>query len=518
MAASVAIEKTFVSDSEETSISEDSDCIFDMRSHRPSKRSLFDDGNFEPTSFPASKKHRTALDDDDEEDPPMDEDYKKFMYTLEKYCKEHFQSLEEEEVGKEGEEEDGDMDPQYGMFMENLREDGKSYLLEIYGEDVMPLCIKYEGEDKPSGGSGNKCATPGDEEKSHSATSAGEDIANSATPGEDGSTSTTTGERYSRNATIPREEDEKILATPGKEGRRNSSALRGEDRRNSATPRNEDRIDTTNSRVKKHWLNVTRMEGKKSLEVPYNESNIMNEVMMETSYPTNCVSNEAAWGSAVNPEIYQLHTNRRQLENIAADILAKCGKRLKYENNDGESSLHAREIVTNSAVKLEDDDEGTIAGKEKLANTKRLPMNSSLSYIGLNVIKMDVHNQWHAKKMTGGARAQFRERLLEILSIPYNQREYKELWHEITDRKPMKRHRDLRGRIIVYDAGPGKSYLDYYSDLAKKINLVRLDHAEVLNLLRGFFFWLTNLSHEGAFRPWLDSTCLGVEQLDATSD
>ncbi|XP_035542351.1 uncharacterized protein LOC108998501 isoform X2 [Juglans regia] len=517
MAASVAIEKTFVSGSEETSISEDSDCIFDMRSHRPWKRSLFDDENFEPTSFPASKKHRMALDDRDEEDPPMDEDYKKFMYTLEKYCKEHFQSLEEEEVGK-GEEEDEDIDPQYGMFMENLREDGKSYMLEIYGEDVMPLCIKYEGEEKLSGGSGNKWATPGDKEKSHSATSAGEDIANSATPGEDGSTSTTTGERYSRNATIPREEDEKILATPGKEGRRNSSARREEYRRNLATPRNEDRRDSTTSRVKKHWWNVLRMEGKKSLEVPYNESNIMNEIKMETSYPTNRVSNEADWGSAVNPEIYQLHPNRRQLENIAADILAKCGKRLRYENNDGESFLHARKIVKNSAVKLEDDDEGAIAGKEKLADTKRLPMNLSLSYIGLNVIKMDIHNQWHAKKMTGGARAQFRERLLEILSIPYNQREYKELWHEITDRKPMKRHRDLRGRIIVYDAGPGKSYLDYYSDLAKKINLVRLDHAEVLNLLRGFFYWLMNLSHEGAFRPWLDSSCLEVEQLDAASD
>lgn len=85
------------------------------------------------------------------------------------------------------------------------------------------------------------------------------------------------------------------------------------------------------------------------------------------------------------------------------------------------------------------------------------------SYICLNVNKTDLHSQWHAKKMTGEGHAQFREKLLEILSMPYNQREYKELWHEITYRKPIKRHRELRGRMIIYDAGPGKSYLDYYS-------------------------------------------------------
>lgn len=46
--------------------------------------------------------------------------------------------------------------------------------------------------------------------------------------------------------------------------------------------------------------------------------------------------------------------------------------------------------------------------------------------------------------------------------------------------------------------------------LAEMIKLHAMDRPKVLNLLRGFFYWLTNVAHEGAFRPWLDSACLEV--------
>ena len=84
--------------------------------------------------------------------------------------------------------------------------------------------------------------------------------------------------------------------------------------------------------------------------------------------------------------------------------------------------------------------------------------------IGLHIIEKDVHNPCHAKRTITSGNSHFRERLMEILRMPYNQREYEELLHEITDRKPMQRHRDLRGRIKVYDVDLlGKSYLDYHS-------------------------------------------------------
>ncbi len=52
----------------------------------------------------------------------------------------------------------------------------------------------------------------------------------------------------------------------------------------------------------------------------------------------------------VNQESYRLPLNRRKLDDIAADILAKRGKRLKSQNVVGETLLHATKFATNSAV------------------------------------------------------------------------------------------------------------------------------------------------------------------------
>ena len=112
---------------------------------------------------------------------------------------------------------------------------------------------------------------------------------------------------------------------------------------------------------------------------------------MEMSDPFNSVSHGVDGGSCVNYESYQLLLNRRKLKDIAADILSKSGrsiglesclmkgkslarnshfpsplgqlltekeediltkrcKQLKRDDNDGETLLHRRKFVTNSAV------------------------------------------------------------------------------------------------------------------------------------------------------------------------
>ncbi|KAJ6954235.1 hypothetical protein NC652_005850 [Populus alba x Populus x berolinensis] len=45
-----------------------------------------------------------------------------------------------------------------------------------------------------------------------------------------------------------------------------------------------------------------------------------------------------------------------------------------------------------------------------------------------------------------------------------------------------------------------------------KIQSAQGNRPEILNLMRGFFYWLMNASHAGsrALRPWLDSSCLKV--------
>ncbi|KAM3683024.1 hypothetical protein ACB098_12G115300 [Castanea mollissima] len=100
---------------------------------------------------------------------------------------------------------------------------------------------------------------------------------------------------------------------------------------------------------------------------------------------------------------------------------------------------------------------------------------------------------------------------MEILRRPYNEMEYKKLMHEVSYRRPKKRDRELRSGTKSYSMKScSKSYLDQYSGFKRKIKSVQSDHHRVLNLARGFFFWLQNLSHEGAFQPWKDKSCLGV--------
>jgi len=51
---------------------------------------------------------------------------------------------------------------------------------------------------------------------------------------------------------------------------------------------------------------------------------------------------------------------------------------------------------------------------------------------------------------------------MEELRAPFCEEEYKRLLHDITVRKPVQHHRDLRGRIKIYDEKYlGKSYLDF---------------------------------------------------------
>lgn len=96
----------------------------------------------------------------------------------------------------------------------------------------------------------------------------------------------------------------------------------------------------------------------------------------------------------------------------------------------------------------------------------------------------------------------FDEKLNAVLSQPYDQNEYEELWRKATDRKPVSRQRHLRSSSKRYVTGAiGLSYLDYYPDLAMQINSADCDKR--LSLLRKLFFWLENLCHEGAYMPWI---------------
>ncbi|KAK6114938.1 hypothetical protein DH2020_007207 [Rehmannia glutinosa] len=83
----------------------------------------------------------------------------------------------------------------------------------------------------------------------------------------------------------------------------------------------------------------------------------------------------------------------------------------------------------------------------------------------------------------------FRKEVLDVLAKQFDKEELKKLREAVRD----------------------GSYYHYYPDLGRKLKRFRYKREKCLNILRGFFFWLQNVSQEGSFKPWKDGQCLAVE-------
>ncbi|XP_061374254.1 uncharacterized protein LOC133316512 [Gastrolobium bilobum] len=118
----------------------------------------------------------------------------------------------------------------------------------------------------------------------------------------------------------------------------------------------------------------------------------------------------------------------------------------------------------------------------------------------------------HSREFSAYDHSQFRKKLMEYLERPYDKREYDYFMHELHQRRPKERHLETRQGVIksYHTHGETKSYLELYPDLSKAIAGLKEQPHRVLFLLRGFIFWLQNVTHNGNFRPWLDESCLEI--------
>ncbi|XP_074280196.1 uncharacterized protein LOC141605371 [Silene latifolia] len=91
--------------------------------------------------------------------------------------------------------------------------------------------------------------------------------------------------------------------------------------------------------------------------------------------------------------------------------------------------------------------------------------------------------------------------LQRILGKPFNQKEYDDLWREMTHRSEVQMYRDSRSGGSYRPGNLGKSYLDKYPDLKDEIKKVKSDPLKVLNFLRMLWFYLQNVPHEIP-QPW----------------
>ncbi|XP_019161055.1 PREDICTED: uncharacterized protein LOC109157654 [Ipomoea nil] len=108
--------------------------------------------------------------------------------------------------------------------------------------------------------------------------------------------------------------------------------------------------------------------------------------------------------------------------------------------------------------------------------------------------------------------SQFRQEIISILRTPYDQAEFEKLLQDVKVQKPIDRNLELRhGRERRCPSNRiGKSYLDHFDGFNNKLEEVSPDKHKMLNILRGFFYWLQNMSKKGAFKPWEDPKCLAV--------
>ncbi|KAG2318150.1 hypothetical protein Bca52824_021272 [Brassica carinata] len=99
----------------------------------------------------------------------------------------------------------------------------------------------------------------------------------------------------------------------------------------------------------------------------------------------------------------------------------------------------------------------------------------------------------------------FTKELMDELEKPYDEGELLRLSGDVSVKKQVSRCRELRkGRVSNYETHElGHSYLEKVSDFDREYRRVDGDDEARLKLLRGFFFYLKNVTRAGSFKPWL---------------
>ncbi|TXG53045.1 hypothetical protein EZV62_022214 [Acer yangbiense] len=366
-------------------------------------------------------------------------------------------------------DDDDILEPHYMMFLDNLKADGNSYVLTLpFGGDTS-LVVKYEKKDEFD--LENLETLKGFAVKENIK---GDNILKGLLERKN-----IEGPRRILESSSGREK----IESP-KEFLR-SDSRRENDETLSNLPYVSKREKKENPRTFRNAPRKKNTEGQKTLRnVPMIDKKtpvVEKNVEMEAENLFHCATIDR--DSDLMDESYQVFLNS----------LEEVGQNLVYAIEGGEKLVYEKDESSDS------DSEIIILNDNPYSNGHYTPFVQSKLCVDVDG---DGSNGRLCKE------SQFREKLMKILQKPYDHKEFKDLKREASRRRPKKLSRELRGVTKTCTLKSlGKSYLDEYKDLAQKIDEVR-DRRRVLKLLRGFFFWLQNLSFEdGAFKPWLDASC-----------
>ncbi|CAI8605652.1 unnamed protein product [Vicia faba] len=191
---------------------------------------------------------------------------------------------------------------------------------------------------------------------------------------------------------------------------------------------------------------------------------------------------------------------------VDGDFVYGCDENTKNTSNvENESTKNTSNVEDES-----NSSDSDLIVLESYPNCENTPFVSSKAY-DPSCFGEEMHPEDNMQT-TSFFHSQFRKRLMEYLDRPYDYQEYKSLLVQAYERKVRERHLETRRGVIrsYRSVGVSKSYLQVHSDLTEAIVMESKKKPRVLFLLRGLFFWLENLSHEGQFQPWRDESCLEI--------
>ncbi|KAB2629271.1 hypothetical protein D8674_034066 [Pyrus ussuriensis x Pyrus communis] len=434
-----------------------------------------------------------------------------------------------------------DEDPQYKIFMENLRQDGKSYVLEVVGDNGKSELIKYEEEDEILDGTDfdtpetlkkSQVKEKPDIQKTLRRSTKRERIhclKNSAFPVNREVTESPRTVRYDM-----RKENRAILedSVPKKKSlvvKKNVKVVdlgpvfnRTDGRFNKLpslrvlyTPetfkyspmkkKTEHRktlsfVITGNERssIKKKKKNVDKKAANGSTE----EHTIKTPPVEAVQFTKQgCANEKVAKGSTKESPL-----KRSCVEGLHfAKQVCNCG----LEDEDYIKVLSCLQFVDEKMLYSPPNGRTVILGNDGQSSpdVEMKVEPSDKNFISFAAVDAD---SGRCVKTREASHSQFRNGLMKILNRPYDYEEYRRLLKEVTHRKPLGYDRNLRSRTCPIEEELGPSYLKQHIVLKRKIKAARGDRPRVLNLLRGFFYWLKNVAQDESFCPWNDSSCLKV--------
>ncbi|KAK6114937.1 hypothetical protein DH2020_007206 [Rehmannia glutinosa] len=235
----------------------------------------------------------------------------------------------------------------------------------------------------------------------------------------------------------------------------------------------------TNSRLRR----VTR--SMKQTVVSSNLEKTKSSTDRESSNEVEEVEIEKLSAEEFRNALMSLSKSRDQAEKTAIEKRRPNKFSLPHKNV---SANNFEEVGEDSDVEILDGDaclNGPFVPSTKYNGNVRLDSGPFRAFI-FTCSMEDDDFPYVARSVSGD---EYRKHVMDELNKPFDVTEYKRVQKDFKD----------------------GCYVDYHPDVGRKLTKYRYNRRKRLAILRGFFFWLQNITREGAFKPWKDGTCLAVE-------